>query len=139
MLPIASDYPFLDILGSMLFFFCFVIWIWILFALIGDLFRRHDVSGWGKAGWIVLLIVLPFLGVLLYLGTQGKGMAERKAQEMATAQASMDQYIRDTAGGGAAGGGGGGAAAEISNAKQLLDSGAINQQEFEALKSKALA
>jgi hypothetical protein len=133
MLPIASDYPFLDILGSMLFFFCFVIWIWILFAIIGDLFRRHDVGGWGKAGWVLLMIVLPFLGVLLYLGTQGKGMAERKAEDMATAQASFDQYVRNTAGSG-----GGGAAAQISQAKELLDSGTINQQEFEDLKKKAL-
>ena len=133
MLPVASDYPFLDILGSMLFFFCFVVWIWILFAVFADLFRRHDVSGWGKAGWVLLMIVLPFLGVLIYLGTQGKGMAERKAKDMADAQSQFDQYVRDAAGGG------GGPAAQISQAKQLLDSGTINQQEFEDLKRKALA
>jgi hypothetical protein len=133
MLPVASDYPFLDILGSMLFFFCFVVWIWILFAVFADLFRRHDVSGWGKAGWVLLMIVLPFLGVLIYLGTQGKGMAERKAKDVADAQSQFDQYVRQTAGSG------GGAAAEISQAKQLLDSGAISQAEFESLKSKALA
>ena len=135
MLPVASDYPFLDILGSMLFFFCFVVWIWILFAVFADLFRRHDVSGWGKAGWVLLMIVLPFLGVLIYLGTQGKGMAERKAKEMADAQSQFDQYVRDTAGSG----GGDHAAAQIAQAKQLLDSGTINQQEFESLKAKALA
>jgi hypothetical protein len=134
MLPVASDYPFLDILGSMLFFFCFVIWIWILFAIIGDLFRRHDVGGWGKAGWVLLMIVLPFLGVLLYLGTQGKGMAEPKAEDWAAAQASFDTYVRNTAGSGD-----GGAAAQIAQAKQLLDAGTINQQEFDSLKSKALA
>jgi hypothetical protein len=132
MLPVASDYPFIDILGSMLFFFCFVIWLWILFAIFGDLFRRHDVGGWGKAGWIILLIVLPFLGALIYFGTQGKGMAERKADEIQAAQAQFDQYVRQTAGSG------GGAAAEISQAKQLLDSGAISQEEFQSLKSKAL-
>jgi hypothetical protein len=133
MLPVASDYPFLDILGSMLFFFCFVVWIWVLFAIFGDLFRRHDVGGWGKAGWVFLMIFLPFLGALIYLGTQGKGMAERKAEEMAAAQSQFDQYVRQTAGSG------GGAAEQIAQAKQLLDSGAINQQEFENLKSKALA
>jgi hypothetical protein len=133
MLPVASDYPFLDILGSMLFFFCFVVWIWVLFAIFGDLFRRHDVGGWGKAGWVFLMIFLPFLGALIYLGTQGKGMAERKAEEMAAAQSQFDQYVRQTAGAG------GGAAEQIAQAKQLLDSGAINQQEFENLKSKALA
>jgi hypothetical protein len=134
MLPVASDYPFLDILGSMLFFFCFVVWIWILFAVFADLFKRHDVGGWGKAGWVLLMIVLPFLGVLIYLGTQGKGMAERKAKDIADAQSQFDSYVRQTAGSG-----GGGAAAEISQAKQLLDSGAISQAEFESLKSKALA
>ena len=133
MLPVASDYPFLDILGSMLFFFCFVIWIWVLFAIFGDLFRRHDVGGWGKAAWVFLMIFLPFLGALIYLGTQGKGMAERKAEEMAAAQSQFDQYVRQTAGSG------GGAAEQIAQAKQLLDSGAINQQEFENLKSKALS
>lgn len=131
----ATDYPFLDILGSMLFFFCFIIWISLLFTIFGDLFRRHDVGGWGKAGWVLLLIVLPFLGALIYLGTQGKGMAERKAQDMASAQAQFDSYVRETA----ASGGGGGAAAQISQAKQLLDNGTINQQEFEDLKRKALA
>jgi hypothetical protein len=132
MLPVASDYPFLDILGSMLFFFCFVVWIWLLFAIFGDLFRRNDVGGWGKAGWVFLMIVLPFLGALIYLGTQGQGMAERKAKDMAAAQSQFDQYVRDTAGSG------GGPAAEISQAKQLLDSGAISQDEFESLKRKAL-
>ena len=129
----ANDYPFLEILGSMLFFFCFIAWISLLFAIFGDLFSRHDVGGWAKAGWVLLVIVLPFLGALLYLGTQGRSMAERKAQDMASSQAQFDQYVRETAGSG------GGAAAEISQAKQLLDTGAITQDEFEGLKRKALA
>jgi Short C-terminal domain/Phospholipase_D-nuclease N-terminal len=132
MLVAATDYPFLDILGSMLVFFGFVIWLMLLFTVFGDIFRRHDISGWGKAGWIVLTIVLPFLGVFLYLGTQARGIAERKAQEMAAAQSQMDEYVRETAGGG-------GAAAEIAKAKGLLDSGAITQPEFDELKRKALA
>ena len=136
LLPIATDYPFLDILGSMLFFFCFVIWLWLLFAIFGDLFRRHDVGGWGKSGWVLLLIVLPFLGALIYLGTQGKGMAERKAEEIAAQQSQFDAYVKKTAG---AGGGGDSAAAQIAQAKALLDSGAINQQEFDDLKRKAIA
>jgi Short C-terminal domain/Phospholipase_D-nuclease N-terminal len=135
MLPVATDYPFLDILGSMLFFFGFIIWLSLLFSVFGDIFRRHDISGWSKAGWVLLAIVLPFLGVLIYLGTQGKGMADRKAQEIAGAQAQFDQYVRETAGSG----GEGGAAAEIAKAKQLLDSGTITQAEFDDLKRKALA
>lgn len=131
-MPIASDYPFLDIVGSILVFFGFVIWLMLLFNVFGDIFRRHDISGWGKAGWILLVIVLPFLGVLIYLGTQARGMAERKAQDVAAAQAQFDQYVRQTAGSG-------GPAAEIAHAKQLLDSGAITQAEFDDLKRKALA
>jgi Short C-terminal domain/Phospholipase_D-nuclease N-terminal len=132
MLPLAADYPFLDILGSMLFFFFFVIWLWMLFAVYGDIFSRHDISGWAKAGWVVVSLVLPYLGVLIYLGTQGKGMAERKAAQMSAAQSQFDQYVRETAGGD-------GAAGEIAKAKQLLDSGAISQPEFDELKRKALA
>ena len=129
---LASDYPFLDILGTMLVFFAWVIWFWLLITVFSDLFRRHDISGWGKAGWIVFCIVLPFLGVLVYLGTQGKGMAERRVQDVQAAQAQMDQYVRETAGGG-------GPAAEIANAKKLLDSGAISQAEFDQIKQKALS
>ena len=99
---LASDYPFLDILGTMLVFFAWVIWFWLLITVFSDLFRRHDISGWGKAGWIVFCIVLPFLGVLVYLGTQGKSMAERRVQDVQAAQAQMDQYVRETAGGGGA-------------------------------------
>ena len=129
---LASDYPFLDILWTMLVFFGWVIWFWLLITVFSDLFRRHDISGWGKAGWIIFCIVLPFLGVLIYLGAQGKGMAERRAQDVQAAQSQMDQYVRETAGGG-------GAAAEIAKAKELLDSGAISQAEFEQMKQKALA
>jgi hypothetical protein len=129
---LASDYPFLDILWTMLVFFGWVIWFWLLITVFSDLFRRHDISGWGKAGWTVFCIVLPFLGVLVYLGAQGKGMAERRARDVQAAQAQMDQYVRDTAGGG-------GAAAEIAKAKELLDSGAISQAEFEQMKQKALS
>ena len=132
MLLANTDYPFLNILGSMFFFFMFVIWIWLLFTVFGDLFRRHDIGGWGKAGWIVLMLVLPYLGVFLYLITQGKAMAERKAEEIAAAQSQFDQYVRQTAGAGT------GPADQISQAKELLDKGAINQAEFEDLKKKAL-
>lgn len=132
MLVAETDYPFLDIVGSLLVFFGFVIWLMLLFTVFGDIFRRHDISGWTKAGWILFTVVLPFLGVLVYLGTQAKGIAERKAQEMAATQAQFDDYVRETAGDG-------GAAAEIAKAKQLLDSGAITQAEFDELKRKALA
>jgi hypothetical protein len=98
-----------------------------------DIFRRHDLSGWAKAGWTVLLIVLPYLGVFIYLIANSKGMAERRIDQAREAQAQFDGYVRSVASEG------GGAAAEIERAKQLLDSGAIDQQEFNALKQKALA
>jgi Short C-terminal domain/Phospholipase_D-nuclease N-terminal len=130
---LASDYPFLDILWTMLVFFGWVIWFWLLITIFADLFRRHDISGWVKTGWIVLCIVLPFLGVLIYLGTQGKGMAERNVKDVEAQRAQLDSYIRQSAGGG------GGAAAEIARAKELLDKGAISQAEFDQIKQKALA
>jgi hypothetical protein len=131
-MPIAADYPFLDVLWSMIIFFIWVAWIWILILILSDVFRRDDLSGWGKAGWTVFLIVLPFLGALIYLIAQGDGMSERRAQDIQGQKAQMDDYVRSVAGSG-------GPAAEIDKAKQLLDSGAINQAEYEALKAKALA
>ena len=131
-MPIAADYPFLNILWSMIIFFLWVAWIWVLILILSDVFRRHDLSGWGKAGWTFFLIVLPFLGALIYLIADSDGMAERRAQDVKGQQAQMDDYVRSVAGSG-------GAAAEIDKAKQLLDSGAINQTEFDAIKAKALA
>ena len=135
MFVFAADYPFLDILWTMIIFFCWVAWIWLLIMVFSDLFRR-DVSGWAKAAWVVFLIILPFLGVLIYLIAEGKGMTERRVQEMQASQAQFDTYVRSVA---TETGGGGGSAHEIEKAKALLDSGAITQPEFEQLKAKALA
>jgi hypothetical protein len=130
--PIAADYPFLDVFWTMIIFFAWVAWIWILILILSDVFRRRDTSGWGKAAWVVFLIVLPFLGVLVYLIANHDGMAERNAEQAKAQRAQMDDYVRSVATEG-------GPAAEIDKAKQLLDSGAITQPEFEALKAKALA
>ena len=130
---IAADYPFLDILWSMIIFFVWVVWIWMMVIILTDVFRRRDLSGWGKAGWTVFLIVLPFLGAFVYLIAEGKNMADRRAEEVRGQQAQFDDYVKTVAGDG------GGAAAEIAKAKQLLDSGAITQTEFDQLKTKALA
>ena len=94
----AADYPFLNILWSMILFFAWVAWIWILIVIIGDLFRRHDTSGWAKAAWVVLLIVLPFLGVLIYLIANSDGMAERSAQAAQANKAQFDNYVQSVAG-----------------------------------------
>jgi hypothetical protein len=127
---VASTYPFMNVMWSMFVFFAWVIWIWLLFAVFADLFRRHDVSGWGKAGWTVFVIVLPYIGVLTYLVTQGSQMAERSS-DRSTYGAEGD-YGRAAPSGGTA-------SAQIAQGKQLLDSGAITASEFDTLKQKALA
>ena len=126
---IASDYPFLNILWTMIIFFAWVAWIWIVITVLIDIFRRHDIGGFAKAGWVVFVIILPFLGVLIYLIAEHDGMRERSLEHAKAQQASMDQYVRDTAGG---------SATEIAKAKELLDSGAITQQEYDSIKAKAL-
>jgi hypothetical protein len=133
----AADYPFLDVFWTMLVFFFWVIWIWILITVLIDLFGRADLGGWGKAAWALFVIVLPYLGVFIYLITQGGKMAERKAQQVRAANDALDDRIRSVSTGD--GDGGGGAAQEIAQAKQLLDSGAISQEEFDQLKRRVLA
>ena len=127
---LAADYPFLDILWTMFIFFLFVIWIWILITVFVDIFRRKDASGFTKAAWIVFVILLPYLGVLVYLIANHDGMADRNLAQMQQQKAATDDYIRSVSGG---------AAAEIEKAKGLLDSGAITQAEFDSIKAKALA
>jgi len=129
---LATDYPLLNIIWTMLVFFGLVIWLRLLFTVFADLFSRHDISGWGKAGWSLFAIVLPFVGVLVYLGTQGEQMAERSAKRAQAVQAQADDYVRSVAGSTE------GPAAEIEKAKHLLDSGAITQAEFDAIKAKAV-
>src|SRR5215210_2756244 len=127
-MPLAADYPFLEILGSMLFFFGFIIWMWMLFAIFGDLFRRDDVGGWGKAAWTIFIIVLPILGALCYLASQGREMAERNVAAQKAAQAQFDDYVREAAGADSA--------SQIGKAHDLLTRGAIDQAEFDRLKQQ---
>jgi len=117
---------------TLLVIFAWGIWFWMLIVIFADLFRRDDVSGWGKAGWVVFLIVLPFLGVFVYLISQSKGMAARRAREAQAAQAQFDQYVRSV-------GAGGSPTSQIEQAKQLLDTGSITQQEFDEIKRRAIA
>ena len=128
--PIAADYPFMDVLWSMLIFFFWVIWIWIVITVLIDVFRRHDIGGFAKALWVIFVIILPWLGVLVYLIVEHDGMRERGMQQAQAQKEQFDQYVREAAGG---------SADEIAKAKQLLDQGAITQDEFNALKAKALA
>ena len=129
----AADYPFLNIFWSMILFFTWIVWIWMMIAILSDVFRRRDMSGWGKAAWTVFLIVLPFLGALVYLIGNHDGMAERNVEQAKASRAEFDDYVKTVATSS------GGPAAEIEKAKGLLDSGAITQSEFDALKARALA
>jgi Phospholipase_D-nuclease N-terminal len=128
---IAADYPFLEILWTMLIFFALVSWIVVLFRIVGDIFRRHDISAWGKAGWLLFVIVLPLLGTLIYLIANGEEMARRDAGRAQAAKAEFDEYVRSAAADA-------GPAAEIEKARQLLDGGSITQAEYEVIKVKAL-
>jgi hypothetical protein len=120
-----------QVMWTMLVFFAWILFFWLLFAVFGDLFRRHDVSGWGKAAWSIFVIFLPFLGCFVYLITQGRNMGERNVQEAQAAQAQLDSHIRTVSGAGSA--------EQIAKGKELLDSGAITQAEFDQIKAKALA
>ncbi len=130
----ASSYPFLDLFWDILIIFAWILFIWVAITVFIDIFRRHDMSGWAKAAWIILVVILPWIGVLIYVIAYHTGMADRRAKEVQASQAQFDDYVRKTA----ATTGAGGAAGEIEKAKQLLDSGTITQAEFDQLKAKAL-
>jgi hypothetical protein len=117
---------------TMLVFFGWVIWFWLLITAFGDVFRRRDLSGWGKTGWIILMIVLPYLGVFIYLITQHGGMEERNLAQAQQSKAQMDDYVRSVSAASDP-------AEQIAKGKSLLDQGAISQAEFDTLKQKALA
>lgn len=127
-----AAYSFGDVMWTMLVFFVWILFFWLLFGVFGDLFSRHDLSGWAKAGWTIFVIILPFLGIFVYLISQGKSMGERAQQRAQSQQSQMDDYVRSVASSSSP-------TEEIAKGKQLLESGAITQAEFDQLKAKALA
>jgi hypothetical protein len=130
MVPMAADYPFLDVFWSILIFFCWVIWIWVVITILADVFSRSDIGGWAKALWVIFVVILPWLGALIYLIAEHNGMRERSIERAQQQKQQFDSYVRDATGG---------SASEIAKAKELLDSGSITQAEYEQLKTKALA
>jgi hypothetical protein len=128
---LASSYPFLDIFWTMCIFFLWVAWFMLLFRVIGDVFRRHDIGGGLKTVWLLFVLFLPFLGVFVYLIAQSKGMAERQMETVQASKQEFDSYVQSVAANGPA--------EEIDKAKKLLDGGTITQSEFDAIKVKALA
>ncbi len=130
-MPIA-EFTLGDALLTVIEIFLFVLYFWILITIISDLFRDHQLSGWAKAGWIVVLFLVPFLGMLIYLIARGEGMRERTVREQADMRRHMDEYIRQTAGGGSS-------VDELARLSELKDKGAISDEEFERAKAKLLA
>jgi ABC-type multidrug transport system fused ATPase/permease subunit len=130
-MPIA-EFTLGDALLTVIEIFLFVLYFWILITVISDLFRDHQLSGWAKAGWILVLFVVPFLGMLIYLIARGEGMRERAVREQADMRRHMDDYIRQTAGGGSS-------VDELAKLSELKNKGAISDAEFERAKAKLLA
>ena len=129
-MPLA-DFTFGDALLTVLEIFFLIVYFWILIAIIGDLFRDHRMSGWGKAAWIIVLLLIPFLGMLVYLIARGEGMRERAVKEQADVRKHMEAYMRETAGSGSS-------VDELAKLSELKDKGAISDAEFERAKAKLL-
>jgi hypothetical protein len=131
---LAAEFGTGQVFWSMLWFFLFVIWIWRLIVIFGDIFRSPDLSGWGKALWSIFIIVVPYLGVLVYLIARGHKMHEHAARDAATREAAFRDYVQNVAGAD----GGGGTASEITKLAELRDRGVITEDEFQRAKARAL-
>ena len=131
---LASGYPILDIFLTTLYFFLFIIWIWLLFMVFIDIFRSHDMGGWAKGLWVIFIIVMPYLGVLVYLIARGGKMHERAARQAALQQKAFDQYVKQ-----AAGTPGESSADQLHKLAGLKDQGILTDAEFEVEKAKILA
>ena len=129
---VAADYPLLNIFWTIIIVFAWVAWFWVLIMIISDLFSRHDIGGWGKALWMLFVIIVPFLGVFIYLIAEGKSMGERRMALVEESQKQFDAHVREVAASE-------GPADQIAKAKALLDAGTIDQAEFDRLKAQALA
>lgn len=130
----AYDYPILGVFWSMVWLFLWIAWIFLLVRVIADIFRSHDMSGWGKALWAIFVVVLPFLGVFVYLIARGQSMAERDVQHARSQDSAFREYVQD-----AAGSGGGGPADQLAKLADLRAQGVLTDAEFEAQKAKLLA
>ncbi len=135
-----DDYPLLNLFWTMLWLFLWILWLFLLFKVISDIFRSHDMGGWGKAGWLVFVILLPYLGVLVYLIARGRSMGERDLVQARHNEAELREYVRDAAGpGGGATARAPGRADDLARLAGLRTSGAITDEEFQRAKDKLLA
>ena len=131
MLAAETNYPLLQVFLSMLYFFLFVIWIWIAIMVVVDIFRSHDLGGWGKAFWFLFVIAIPYLGVFVYLIARGGKMHERQVADATAQQKAFDDYVKQTAGAPDV-------ASQLEKLAGLRDQGVISAEEFEAQKAKLL-
>jgi len=127
----SYQYPLLDLFWTMFMIFAFIIWIWLLIYVFMDIFRSHDMGGWGKALWIIFIIILPILGILVYLIARGKGMQERSVKQVQNEQQAFDDYVKQTAAASDP-------AEQLTKLSALKDKGVISQAEFDAQKAKLL-
>jgi hypothetical protein len=132
MLAATETYPLLEVFWTMLIFFAFIVWIWMLFVAIGDIFRRSDIGGWAKTAWIVVLVIIPYFGVFIYLIAEHKGMTERTLASQQQAEEQFADYVKNVSNQSSP-------ADQIAAAKKLMDEGTIDAAEFESIKQKALA
>ncbi|MFF6906846.1 SHOCT domain-containing protein [Streptomyces sp. NPDC012389] len=133
-----DDYPLLNLFLTMLYLFLWVMWFFLLFKVVTDLFRDHTLNGWAKAGWLIFVILLPYLGVLIYLIVRGRSMHERDAKAVKDSEAAFRQYVREAANSG----GSSGSTSHVSDLAKLAelkDKGALNAEEYERAKAKLLA
>ncbi|MBN9110880.1 MAG: SHOCT domain-containing protein [Pseudonocardia sp.] len=135
MLLAQSEYPLLDVFWTVLVLFGCIVWFWLMFQILTDVFRRSDISGWFKSLWAILVIVMPIVGSLIYLAAQGKHMGERHRDDVTAARTAYERDVRRIAG---SNGSSGTPTDQIAEAKHLLDQGAITQDEFDSLKATAL-
>ncbi|MFE2555909.1 SHOCT domain-containing protein [Streptomyces sp. NPDC059352] len=135
-----DDYPLLDLFWTMLWFFLWIMWLFLLFKIVSDVFRDHELSGWAKAGWLIFCLLIPFIGVLVYVIARGTGMTERDAARAKETEAAFQDYVRKSASGaGSPGGSGAGAADELARLADLKAQGALTEDEFQKAKAKILA
>ncbi|GGY70707.1 SHOCT domain-containing protein [Streptomyces omiyaensis] len=134
-----DDYPLLNVFWTMLWFFLWIMWLFLLFKVITDIFRDHELSGWGKAGWLIFCILLPYLGVLVYVIARGRSMGERDMKQAKDAENRFQEYIRQTAGTQGAASGTPSATDELARLAELKEKGSISEEEFQQAKAKVLA
>ncbi|MFJ6011957.1 SHOCT domain-containing protein [Streptomyces sp. NPDC092952] len=138
-----DDYPMLNLFWTMLVFFLWIMWLFLLFKIITDIFRSHELGGWAKAGWLILVLILPFLGVLLYLIFRGPAMAEHDIKDAQDRERAFRSYVRDAANSPDAGTGGPGTrsshADDLAKLSDLKDRGALTDEEYQRAKAKLLA